>query len=73
MVLFLKRKDGKMNDLELKHIRERYNVPAKIDGRIEYKSRPGIIVGAKNGHLKIRLDGEIKIKSYHPTWEIEYY
>lgn len=62
-----------MNDLELKYIRERYNVPAKIDGRVEYKARPGTIVGAKNGYLKIRLDGETEIKSYHPTWEIEYY
>lgn len=61
-----------MNNSEIDYIRNRYNVPAKIGGKVEYKSRPGIIVGADNGYLRIRLDGETEIKFYHPTWEIEY-
>ena len=36
--------DGELMSIE--YIRKTYNVPAKIGGRIEYKSRPGTIVGA---------------------------
>ena len=62
-----------MSDSDLEYISKTYNIPAKKGGRIEYKSRPGTIVGAKGPHLRIRLDGETKINSYHPTWEMEYY
>ena len=55
------------------NIRNVYGVPAKKNGRIEYKSRPGTIVGTTGAYLRIRLDGESEIKTYHPTWEIEYY
>lgn len=57
---------------DLEYIRKTYNVPAKIGGRIKYKSRPGTIVGVRGPHLRIGLDGEDVIRSYHPTWEIEY-
>jgi hypothetical protein len=59
-------------DLELEHIRTTYGVPAKLGGKIEYRWRPGAIVGAKGAHLRIRLDGESEIKLYHPTWKIKY-
>jgi len=49
-----------------------YRVPAKMNGRIKYKSKPGTIVGNTGAYLRIRLDGEMDIKTYHPTWEIEY-
>ena len=62
-----------MSDLDLEYIRSTYNVPAKIGGRIEFKSRAGTIVGANGTYLRIRLDGETEINSYHPTWEMEYY
>ena len=62
-----------MSDLDFEYIRSTYNVPAKIGGRIEFKSRPGTIVGANATYLRIRLDGETEINSYHPTWEMEYY
>ncbi len=62
-----------MSDSDLEYISKTYNVPAKKGGRIEYKSRAGTIVGAKGPHLRIRLDGETEINSYHPTWEMEYY
>ena len=64
-----------MNDIEEKcfeNIRKVYNVPAKIGTRIEYRSKPGVIVGTTGAYLRIRLDGETEIKTYHPTWEIEY-
>jgi len=59
-------------DLDLDYIRITYGVTAKMDCRIDYKAKPGTIVGAKCAHLRIRLDGESEIKFYHPTWEIEY-
>jgi len=59
-------------DLDLDYIRVTYGVPAKMDGRIEYRWRPGVIVGAKGAHLRIRLDGESEIKLYHPTLKIKY-
>lgn len=66
--------DTKRNkiELDLEYIRTTYDVPAKLGGRIEYKSRPGVIVGAKGQYLRILLDGESEIKLYHPTWELEY-
>jgi len=61
-----------MIDLDLDYVRTTYEVPAKLNGRIEYKSKPGTIVGAKGGYLRIRLDGENETKLYHPTWEMKY-
>lgn len=58
-------------------IRRFYGVPAKRGGRIKHTwrgERLGTIVGAERGnmYLRIRLDGDKHIDSYHPTWEIEY-
>jgi hypothetical protein len=59
-------------------IREYYNVPAWQGGRIVYRGRQvpqqGTITGfsQENMHLRIRLDGEREIRSYHPTWMIDY-
>lgn len=56
----------------MQYIRNYYKVPAKRGGKITYKGKAGTIVGAKGAHLRIRLEGENRIGSYHPTWEIEY-
>lgn len=56
----------------MKYIRNQYKVPAKRGGKIKYKGVAGTIVGAKGPYLRIRLDGEKRVASYHPTWEIEY-
>ena len=61
-----------MTDFGLEYIQSKYNVPAEINGRIKFKSRLGTIVGAKNGYLQIRLDGETEVNYYHPTWKIKY-
>jgi hypothetical protein len=57
-------------------IRKAYNVPAMRGGRIEYTAvkppRRGKITGAQGGRLRIRLDGESRSSTYHPTWEIRY-
>jgi hypothetical protein len=58
------------------YIRDHYNVPARRGARVIYHGdgtpKSGTIVGTKDAHLRIRLDGEQKIRSYHPTWCIEY-
>ena len=59
-------------DMQMKYIQQTYGVLAKIGGIVKYRSKQGKIIGAKNGYLQIRLDGETEIRSYHPTWEMEY-
>jgi hypothetical protein len=60
-------------------IREYYGVPAWRGTRITYRGgqvpQEGTIVGfsQENAHLRIRLDGEREIRSYHPTWMIDYH
>jgi hypothetical protein len=54
------------------YVREYYKVPAKRGGRVLYEGRPGTIVGFSRQYLRIRLDGETRIGSYHPTWHIDY-
>ena len=57
----------------MEYIRKYYNVPAKRGGRIIYgASNYGTIVGSKNAYLKIRMNGETQIKSYHPTYLLTY-
>jgi hypothetical protein len=57
----------------MEYIRKFYNVPAKRGARIIYgASWYGTIVGSKGAYLRIRMDGENKIKSYHPTYLITY-
>lgn len=54
------------------YIRNYYNVPAKLGGRVRYKGKLGTIVGSYGARLRIQLDGEEQAGNYHPTWEIEY-
>ena len=49
------------------YIRTTYNVPAKVGGKVEFRGKPGTIVGTIRAYLRIRLDGETEVKSYHPT------
>ena len=58
--------------MSLNYIREFYNVPAKRGMSVLVQGKKGIIVGARHQYLRIRIEGEKKIGSYHPTWEIEY-
>ena len=61
--------------MSIQYIRDYYNVPAKVGGRVKitYKGEHfGTITGTHDAHLMIRLDGEKHSNPYHPTWEIEY-
>ena len=59
--------------MSMQYIRDYYGVPAKRGGRVRYMGdKTGKITGTKGPHLRIRLDGEKVIHSYHPRWNIEY-
>lgn len=62
--------------MNMEYIRKTYGIPAKRGGRVEYtgngKPELGTITGARNAHLRIRLDGEPRPLVYHPTWELKY-
>ena len=58
--------------MSFEYIRETYNVPAKRGMKVIAQGRRGTIVGVKGPHLRIRIEGEKNILSFHPTWEMEY-
>lgn len=61
----------------IKWIRSNYGVPlAKTGYRLRFNdglsTKEGTIVGAKNGGLRVRFDGQRVICYLHPTWNVEY-
>lgn len=57
---------------DMEYIRKKYKIPVKRGMKVIAQGRNGIIVGAKNGYLRIRIESKKNISSFHPTWEIEY-
>lgn len=62
--------------MSMRFIRDRYSVPAKRGARVLYTGEKvpqfGTIVAAKGSYIRIRMDGEKYVGSYHPTWEMRY-
>lgn len=60
--------------MTIAQIRKQRGVPAKRKMRVFYRyaKRYGTITGARNGQLRIRLDGDVHTGSYHPTWCLDY-
>lgn len=56
----------------MKEIRKYYNVPAKRGMKVKYDGKAGVIKSSRGSFLRILLDGENVIKTYHPTYLIEY-
>jgi hypothetical protein len=56
----------------MEYIRDYYNVPAKRGMEVVAQGRNGRIVGSRGEYLRIKVDGEKNILSFHPTWEMEY-
>lgn len=61
--------------MSLSYIRSTYNIPAKRGARVRFtgnsdRAVTGTITGASGHLLRIRLDGEQKSRSYHPTWRL---
>lgn len=45
-------------------------MPAKRGARIRLNGAEGVIVAAAGSYLRVRFSG--KIKTIHPTWQVEY-
>lgn len=56
----------------LDYICGHYRVPAKPDGRVIADGQPGRIVGTTGHYLRVLLDAESTITTWHPTWHMEY-
>ena len=56
----------------MRYIREYYKVPAKRGMNVVAQGEKGVIVGAKGQYLRVRIEGEKKVLSFHPTWKMEY-
>lgn len=54
------------------YVRDRYGVPAKRGMRVIADGTPGVITGFHGARLRIRLDGQTRPGTWHPTWNIEY-
>ena len=58
--------------MSMRYIRDHYGVPAKRGMEVVAQGRKGRIVGSRGSYLRIKVDGEKNILSFHPTWEMEY-
>lgn len=57
----------------LEYIRQHYNVPARIGGRIVYNGHAGVIRGDSAGqYLLAELDNYPEPVILHPTWNVSY-
>jgi len=62
----------------LAYIRDTYGVRAKRGGRVQFDgsganvAKVGTITGARGSHILIKMDGESRSASYHPTWQLTY-
>lgn len=50
----------------LEYIRNYYGVPAKKGKVVSYNGILGVITGANNAHVMVRLEGEKHAEAYHP-------
>ena len=58
--------------MSMAYIRDHYDVPAKRGMEVVAQGRNGRIVGSRGAYLRIKVDGEKNILSFHPTWKMEY-
>ena len=61
-----------MKNPGMAYIRDHYGVPAKRGGIVWAKGKRGVIVGSQGSYLRVRLDGDTHIGTWHPTWRIDY-
>ncbi len=54
------------------YVRRYYDVPAELERRIVFDGRPGVIVGAEGGYLRVRFDDDPGSVPLHPTWRVDY-
>lgn len=56
------------------YLREVYNVPACLNGRVAVDGKPGTIASfdTEGVYLWVRFDDETEPAKVHPTWRVEY-
>lgn len=64
--------------MSMDYIRHSYGVPAQRGGRVTWWETlgaqvVGTIVGTRGHYLRVRLDGETRARTLHPTWRIGYH
>ena len=52
------------------YVRQHYSVPACIGRRVVANGKPGTIVEDRGHYIGVMLDGERRVGSHHPTWEM---
>lgn len=62
--------------MSMEYIRTTYRVPAARGARVEYFGDEvpiqGTIIGTRNAHIRVRMDGGRRIFNLHPTWKVRY-
>jgi hypothetical protein len=58
--------------MSMRYIRDYYGVPAKRGIRVVADGNRGVIRGARGQHLRLRLDGDQRLTTWHPTWQMIY-
>jgi len=60
--------------MSAQYIRDHYQVPAERGGRLTFDARrTGIIVGFRDGYLRVRFDDTPHhVVTLHPTWRVQY-
>lgn len=57
--------------MSIAYIRKYYQLTVKRGDRVRvFDGKLGVVVGAQGAYLRIKLDGEKRAGSYHPTWEL---
>ena len=46
--------------------------PAAVHGWAQRRPRWGLSSGARGAYLRVRMDGETRIRTLHPTWRVKY-
>lgn len=58
--------------MNMNYILKYYKVPAKVGMSVIACGQKGMIVGAKNAYLRIKIDEGNKIRLYLSTWEMKH-
>jgi hypothetical protein len=58
--------------VSLAYIRQQYGVPAHRGRRITVQGKRAVIAGASGALLRVRIDGDLQTRLYHPIDEVVY-
>lgn len=58
--------------MSLSYIRNQYGVPAHRGRRVTVQGKRAVITGASGARLRVRVDGELQTRLFHPTDDVVY-